>query len=95
MQHRKLEKEIFKVTKTNAYEVTFPVGSNVRVADKIFLENFQSTWKYHHRLQLEQLVCADAIGVVKEVSFYHGGDQLYILENLPGIWHEQCLRPAL
>jgi hypothetical protein len=32
-------------------------------------------------------------GRVKEVSFYHGGDQLYILENLPGIWHEQCLRP--
>ncbi|MES2219843.1 MAG: hypothetical protein V4587_02620 [Acidobacteriota bacterium] len=83
------------MAKIDPYEATFPVGSKVRIADKNFLENFQSTWKYHHSLQPEQLAHADAVGKVKEVSFYHGGDQLYILENLPGIWHEQCLRAAL
>ena len=33
--------------------------------------------------------------IVKEVSFYHGGDQLYVLENVPGIWNEPCLEPYL
>ena len=25
---------------------------------------------------------------------YHGGDVLYVLENVPGTWHEDCLRRA-
>jgi hypothetical protein len=31
---------------------------------------------------------------VKNVFFYHGGDELYELDNVPGIWHEQCLKDA-
>jgi len=31
---------------------------------------------------------------VKSVGFYHGGDQLYVLEYVPGIWHEICLESA-
>ena len=29
--------------------------------------------------------------IVRDVSFYHGGDVLYSLEKIPGTWHEQCL----
>ena len=29
-----------------------------------------------------------------EVSFYFGGDELYRLKDIPGIWHEVCLRPV-
>jgi hypothetical protein len=28
---------------------------------------------------------------VRSVSFYHGGDELYELEDIPGIWHEENL----
>jgi hypothetical protein len=34
------------------------------------------------------------MALVEEVSFYHGGDALYVLEGLPGLWHEQCLESA-
>jgi len=38
---------------------------------------------------------AEATANVKEVSFYHGGDVLYVLENVPGIWHEFSLESAV
>jgi len=28
---------------------------------------------------------------VKDVSFFHGGDEIYTLEDIPGVWHEECL----
>jgi hypothetical protein len=37
---------------------------------------------------------AGVAATVKEVSVYHGGDQLYVLENVPGIWNEPCLESA-
>ena len=37
---------------------------------------------------------AGMIAIVKEVSFYHGGDQLYVLEGVPDIWNEPCLESA-
>jgi len=76
-----------------AYTATFPEGSRVQIADRTFLENFLATWKYHHRLEPAQLDYADRDAVVKGVAFYHGGDQLYTLGGIPGIWHEACLRP--
>jgi hypothetical protein len=76
------------------YTATFPAGSKVRTADREFLENFLAMWKYHHKLLPEQLAHADTAATVEKVSFYHGGDQLYNLEGIPGIWHEQCLRPG-
>jgi hypothetical protein len=75
------------------YTATFPVGSKVQIADRALLLNFMATWKYHHKLLLEQLEYADAVGKVEKVGFYHGGD-LYNLEGIPGIWHEECLRPT-
>jgi hypothetical protein len=77
-----------------AYTATFPDGSRVQIADRTFLENFLATWNYHHKLEPAQLDYADRDAVVKGVAFYHGGDQLYTLDGLPGIWHEACLRPV-
>jgi hypothetical protein len=65
------------------------------VISKAALVEFARDWRFHHELQPEQMDYAGAESTVKEVSFYHGGDQLYVLENLPGIWHEPCLESAL
>ncbi len=73
------------------YKAKFPTGSIVRVITKPALEAFAMEWKYHHKLRPEQMEYAGATAAVKEVSFYHGGDQLYVLENIPGIWNEPCL----
>ena len=40
----------------------------------------------------DQLELYDVEGVVEDVGFYHGGDELYKLKGLPGVWHEQCLK---
>lgn len=81
------------MTTSNPYKEAFPVGTEVCIADRAFLENFLKTWKYHHKLQSDQLSCANSVTKVSGVSFYHGGDVLYSLVGIPGIWHEQCLRP--
>jgi hypothetical protein len=76
------------------YKEDFPVGSKVRIVDALQLQEFQRTWQYHHKLRPEQLAYAGRIAEVQSVSFYHGGDVLYELQGIPGIWHEQCLCPA-
>jgi hypothetical protein len=76
------------------YKATFAKGSKVRVIPKAALVAFARDWKYHHNLQSEQMEYAGATSTVKEVSFYHGGDQLYVLDNIPGIWNEPCLELA-
>jgi hypothetical protein len=73
------------------YSAAFEVGTTVQIADPATLEQFLSTWKYHSPLQKEQLAYADRTANVSKVSYYHGGDALYVLEDVPGIWHEQCL----
>ena len=75
------------------YKEAFPKGSRVRIASKHCLEDFMASWKYHHRLQPEQVNFADQVATVEGVAFYHGGDPLYTLANIPGFWHEQCLLP--
>lgn len=75
------------------YKGAFPAGTNVRIADRAFLEEFKTSWKYHHKLQPEQLGYADSVATVKALGFYHGGDPVYTLEYIPGQWLEQCLRP--
>jgi hypothetical protein len=74
------------------YKEEFPRGSRVKIADRTFLEDFLRTWKFHHKLEPDQLKFADKIATVKSVGFYHGGDELYELDGVPGNWHEQCLR---
>ena len=74
------------------YDEDFKVGTRVRTADLSFLEDFQRTWKYHHPLTAEQIQHADRSSVVARVGFYNCGDVLYELQDVPGIWHESCLK---
>jgi hypothetical protein len=73
------------------YKATFPVGSQVRIISAPALDEFARHWHYHHKLRPEQMRYAGTIATVQEVSFYHGGDQLYVLEGVEGIWNEPCL----
>lgn len=73
------------------YKEAFPAGTMVRVADRAFLERFMSEWKCHHRPRPDQLAYADREAKVKSVGFYHGGDPVYTLEGVPGLWLEPCL----
>ncbi len=82
------------MTKVPYYNERFPKGTKARIANRGVLEEFMATWKYHHKLQPEQLEYADRVSTVEEVSFYHGGDPVYKLEGIPGFWLDQCLRPA-
>jgi hypothetical protein len=66
----------------------------VRIRDRSTLEAFRQEWRWHHSLDVEQLPFAGRQSTVKSVRFYHGGDELYELEGIPGIWHEQCLERA-
>ena len=78
----------------NPYQEKFPKGSRVRIAPRADLERFKSEWKFHHPLASEQLDFAGVVATVEAVGFYHGGDVLYELRNLPGYWHEDCLAAA-
>jgi hypothetical protein len=69
----------------------FPAGSRVRIVEMGELEKFKRTWRYDHKLEPMQLAHAGELAEVKAVSFYHGGDVLYELRDIPGIWHELCL----
>ncbi len=73
------------------YKELHPVGSQVRIVNSSVLEQFLKTWKLHNPLTSEQLAFAGKTAKIAKVGFYHGGDPLYILEEVPGIWHEQCL----
>jgi hypothetical protein len=69
----------------------FEVGTEVRIADRAFLEKFMEAGQYHNELEPEQLDYAGRAAKVKEVSFFHGGDEIYTLQGVPGVWHEECL----
>jgi hypothetical protein len=69
----------------------FPEGSKARVADRAALEEFMATWKYHHKLRPEQLEYAGRVAAVVDVGWYHGGDPVYRLEGIPGLWLDECL----
>jgi hypothetical protein len=69
----------------------FEVGAEVRIADRAFLERFLEEGQYHNELETEQLAYADRVARVKSVAFFHGGDEIYTLEEIPGVWHEECL----
>jgi hypothetical protein len=73
------------------YNAEYPIGSVVKIAERDALEDFMRTWKFHNKLRPQQLDYAGMSGPVKSVGFYHGGDELYQLEGMPGIWHECCL----
>jgi hypothetical protein len=78
------------------YKEEFSGGSVVRIVNlpSHSLEKFLNAWKLHNSLEPHQLGYADRTAVVESVSLYHGGDELYRLVGIPGIWHEQRLREA-
>jgi len=76
------------------YVAAFEVGAEIQIIESQGLEQFMRTWHYHNPLQAEQLAYAGKIVRVARIGFYHGGDPLYELEGVPGIWHEQCLTSA-
>jgi hypothetical protein len=72
----------------------FEVGSEVRIADRAFLEEFLEAEQYHNELEPEQVEFAGRTATVKAVDFFTGGDEIYTLEGIPGVWHEECLHQA-
>ena len=74
-----------------SYNQEYPTGSVVKIANRQMLEEFMQNWKLHDKLQPGQLDYAGKTGAAKSCGFYHGGDELYQIEGIPGIWHEQCL----
>jgi hypothetical protein len=81
-------------TRNGPYEADYPKGTFVRVIASTELQKFKEEWRYHHPLQQEQLAFGGAVAKVVDVAYYHGGDELYSLEGIPGLWHEVCLRGA-
>lgn len=73
------------------YAERFPVGTRVRVVSRDTLQAFATDWLYHHPLELAQIEFANIHATVERVGFYHGGDVLYWLRGIPGVWHESCL----
>ena len=74
------------------YKEAFHTGTKVRIAYRAFLNDLMESWKYHHKLSPEQLAYTDRVTTVEGVAFYHGGDPVYRLASIPGVWLEQCLR---
>ena len=66
----------------------------MRIQNKETLERFMAEWKLHNPLTADQLAFVGKTATVGEVGFYHGGDVLYQLKGVPGVWHEQCLEGA-
>jgi hypothetical protein len=74
------------------YKARFEIGTSVQIADRAVLETFLRDWKLHNKLEPNQLKYHGQVATVEKVGFYFGGDQLYKLTGIPGIWHEQCLK---
>ena len=73
------------------YTAEYPIGTRVRIRDRGSLDAFVRDWWLQHPLEALQLDSAGKDARVKSVGFYHGGDELYELEDLPGLWHEANL----
>jgi hypothetical protein len=74
-----------------AYEPKFAAGGPVRIVGLATLNEFLHSYKLHHPLQENQLAYAGRRAKVIRACMYHGADQLYELEGVPGIWHERLL----
>ena len=72
----------------------FPNGSKVHILDRASLDEFVNIWKWHHKLEPRQLEYAGRLATVAKSYMYHGGDIIYDLAGVPGVWHEQCLESA-
>ena len=77
-----------------AYKPAFEIGSRVKVVGGAALETFARKWRYHNPVTREQMACAGQHARVSQVGTHHGGDPLYVLDGIPGVWHEECLLAA-
>jgi hypothetical protein len=77
-----------------AYVAKYQPGMKVRIASMPELEEFKRSWRFHNPLIDSQMEHADVVATVRDVGFYHGGDPIYQLDGVPGVWHEQVLRSA-
>ena len=75
------------------YNEDYPIGTSVKIVNAEVLNEFMRTWNFHNKLLPEQLAFAGKTGTINWFGFYHGGDELYQIEGIPGTWHEQCLEP--
>ena len=76
------------------YQAEYAKGSRMKIASRPALEQFLREWKYHNKLQPEQLNYSDQFAEVESIGFYHGGDKLYKLKGIPVVWHLRCLFPV-
>jgi hypothetical protein len=77
-----------------AYQGRFPIGSTIRIAGLAELRAFRAEWKFHDKLCDDQMSFAGRSARVARVGYYHGGDPLYELRGVPGVWHERCLEAS-
>jgi hypothetical protein len=61
------------------------------MVDRNALERFRQNWEYDNPLRPSMLGFAGRAAVVHDVGFHHGGDPLYVLLDIPGVWREACL----
>ena len=73
------------------YDPNFKEGDRMRIADHAALAVFLRTWRYHHKLQPEQLAFAGTVAEIESTGIYHGGAVIYKVRDLPGMWHEKHL----
>ncbi|HTV47809.1 MAG TPA: hypothetical protein VMG59_05145 [Phycisphaerae bacterium] len=82
-------------TRNGPMKADFPTGTIVRIATVEILSQFmRPQWKFHHPIEEFQLGFAGREAKVRSVGYYHGGDELYWLDGILGIWHEKCLEPV-
>jgi len=75
------------------FQELFPVGSRVRIIERQDLREFAKGWKYDYKPQRSQMKFGGREAIVKAVTYYHG-EVLYELDEVPGVWWEECLRKA-
>jgi hypothetical protein len=73
------------------YPAKYSAGTLVRVVSTRELETFLRTWKLNHPLRREQLQYGGQTARVVRSMVYQGGNILYELDGIPGIWHEACV----
>jgi hypothetical protein len=77
-------------TAIGPYCPDFPEGSHVRIVDRASLGEFRNERAFHTPAPRATRIWRTErrLGAV---FFYHGGDELYELAGVPGVWHETCL----
>src|SRR5690349_11771904 len=86
--NRKRAQTVGKTKGANVAE--FDVGTQVRIADRAFLEARQ----HQTACEDEQVEYADRVVTVQWDSCVHGGHEIYQRKDIPGVWHEECMHAA-